>query len=124
MTFALWCILVAGLLPFLWSTLSKSEGRYDNSQPRLQQKTGWRQRADWAQQNAWEAFAPFAAGVLVAHWAHAGQATVDTLAGVFILCRIGHGLAYIGDKPTLRSLVWTAGLFCVVGLYVAAAKAG
>lgn len=124
MTFALWCILVAGLLPFLWSTLSKSEGRYDNSRPRLQQKTGWRQRADWAQQNAWEAFAPFAAGVLVAHWVHAGQATVDTLAGLFILCRIGHGLAYIADRPTLRSLIWTAGLFCVIGLYVAAARAG
>ncbi|HMX16637.1 MAG TPA: MAPEG family protein [Rhodocyclaceae bacterium] len=123
MTIALWCILVAGLLPFVWSTLSKSGSRYDNARPRLQEKTGWRQRADWAQQNAWEAFAPFAAAVLVAHWTHAPQGTVDLLAGLFIACRIGHGLAYLGDRPTLRSLIWTGGLLCVIGLYVSAARA-
>lgn len=123
MSFAFWCILIAALLPYVWSTLSKLEGKYDNAQPRLQKKTGWRQRADWAQQNSWEAFAPFAAAVLVAHAAHAAQTTTDLLAGLFILLRLGHGAAYLANRPTLRSLLWTGGLLCVIGLFVAAARA-
>ena len=123
MNLAFWCILIAALLPYLWSTLSKTPGQYDNAQPRLQSKTGWRQRADWAQQNAWEAFAPFAAAVLVAHLAHAAQANIDLLAGLFILFRLGHGAAYLGNRPTLRSLLWTGGIACVIGLFMAAARA-
>lgn len=123
MTFAYWCILIAALLPYVWSTLSKTEGRYDNTQPRLHPRKGWRQRADWAQQNSWEAFAPFAAAVLVAHMAHAAQPTVDVLAGSFIAFRVAHGVAYLANRPTLRSLLWTGGMLCVVGLFVAAAYA-
>ena len=122
MNFAFWCILIAAFLPYLWGTLSKTSGRYDNAQPRLQSKTGWRQRADWAQQNSWEAFAPFAAAVLVAHTAHAAQATTDLLAGLFIVFRIGHGAAYLANRPTLRSLSWLGGILCVIGLFVAAAR--
>ncbi|MFA6312956.1 MAG: MAPEG family protein [Sterolibacterium sp.] len=123
MTFAFWCILAATVLPYVWGTLSKASKRYDNSQPRLQQKTGWRQRADWAQQNSWEAFGPFAAAVLMAHWLHVAQPTIDLLAGLFILCRIAYGVAYIMNLATLRSLIWTGGVVCVLGLYVAAATA-
>ncbi len=32
--------------------------------------------------------------------------TIDALAGVFILARIIHGVAYIKDQPRLRSLAW------------------
>lgn len=123
MTFALWCILVASLLPYVWSTLSKTSRGFDNSRPRLHQKAGWRQRADWAQQNSWEAFAPFAAAVLVAHWLHVAQPTIDWLAGLFILFRIAYGVAYLMNLATLRSLIWTCGMICVLGLYFAAAKA-
>ena len=123
MTFAFWCVLVATLLPYVWGTLSKSSRAYDNSRPRLQQKTGWRQRADWAQQNSWEAFAPFAAAVLIAHWLHVAQPTIDWLAGLFILFRVVHGVAYMMNLATLRSLVWTGGMICVLALYFAAAKA-
>jgi len=123
MSFAFWCILIAALLPYAWSILSKLEGKYDNAQPRLHAKTGWRKRADWAQQNAWEAFAPFAAAVLIAQSAHATQATIDLLAGLFILFRLGHGVAYLANRPTLRSLAWTGGILCVIGLFVAAGRA-
>ena len=122
MTFAFWCVLAATMLPFLWGTLSKATKAYDNSQPRLQQKMGWRQRADWAQQNSWEAFAPFAAAVLIAHVLHVAQPTIDWLAGLFILFRLAYGIAYIANLATLRSLIWTGGIACVVGLYIAAAK--
>ncbi len=42
MTLAFWCVLIAALLPYVWGSLSKSGGSYDNARPRLQQKTGRR----------------------------------------------------------------------------------
>jgi len=100
MSFALWMILVAILLPTL---------------------TGWRKRADWAQRNHFEALAPFAAAVLVATITHANPATVNALAGAWVLCRVGYTACYIGDRPTLRSLAWSVGFFCVIGLFVVSA---
>jgi uncharacterized MAPEG superfamily protein len=123
MTFAYWGILLTAFLPLVWVGAAKAGGGdYDNSKPRifLQNLSGWQQRADWAQANAYENFPPFAAGVLVAHAAGAPQLTIDILVGVFLLARITHGIAYILDKPTLRSIVWTVGFFCTVGLFLAA----
>ena len=61
MTTALWCVFVASMLPYVLATLSKVGRPYDNAKPRAGGHSGWQQRADWAQANAWEAFAPFAA---------------------------------------------------------------
>lgn len=124
MTFAYWCILLVAFLPLVWVGAAKvGGGSYDNSRPRvfLQSLTGWQQRADWAQANAYENFPPFAAGVLVAHAVGASQISIDMLAGTFLAARIAHGLAYIFDKPTLRSAVWSLGFLCMVGLFLAAA---
>jgi uncharacterized MAPEG superfamily protein len=125
MTLAFWCVLVAAVLPIVWAGVAKSKASYDNRTPRdwLARLDGWRQRANWAQANAWEAFAPFAAAVIIAHLAGARQGTIDLLALVFIAARIGHGLLYIADRATLRSIAWTIGFGCVVGLFVAAATA-
>ena len=62
MTCALWCVLAAMFLPYLWVGFAKSGG-FDNAAPRetLEHLEGWRKRADWAQKNAFEAFPPFAA---------------------------------------------------------------
>src|SRR3546814_3931797 len=53
MTTALWCVLVAALLPFLFTGLAKASKRFDNAAPRdyFEQSTGWRKRAHWAQLN-------------------------------------------------------------------------
>lgn len=122
MTFAYLCVLIAAILPIVWIGAAKmaSQG-YDNDRPRpfLAQLQGWQQRADWAQQNALEAFPPFAAAVIIANMTGANPATINILAGVFILARILHGLCYIADKGALRSLVWTVGFGCVVGLFIA-----
>jgi uncharacterized MAPEG superfamily protein len=123
MTTALWCILAATMLPYLLAGLSKVGRPYDNARPRESGHGGWQRRADWAQANAWEAFAPFAAAVLVAHYARAPQPTVDMLALGFIAFRIGHAAAYLGNKPSLRSALWLGGFVCVVGLFVVAARA-
>lgn len=123
MTLAYWCVLVAAILPIVWAGAAKSHGSFDNSAPRdwLARLDGWRQRANWAQANAWEAFAPFAAAVIIAHLAGARQGTIDGLAITFIAMRIAHGLLYIADKAMLRTIVWTIGFGCVVGLFVVAA---
>ena len=123
MTTAFWCVLAATVLPYVWSTLSKVGQQYDNALPRAGEYGGWQRRANWAQQNAWEAFAPFAAAVLIAHWLKTPQSTVDLLALLFIGFRIAHGIAYVADYPKSRSLMWVGGIGCVIALYVVAARA-
>lgn len=127
MTFAYWCILIACLLPLFCAAYAKKAGGFrfkDNHNPRgfLAHTQGAAARAHAAQQNGFEAFAPFAAAVLTAHaTGNAGQATVNTLAGLFILFRLAFIWCYIADKAVLRSLMWAGGFACTVGLFVAAA---
>ncbi|ENX0523524.1 hypothetical protein FAE79_001681 [Neisseria gonorrhoeae] len=127
MTFAYWCILIACLLPLFCAVYAKKAGGFrfkDNHNPRgfLAHTQGAAARAHAAQQNGFEAFAPFAAAVLTAHaTGNAGQATVNTLAGLFILFRLAFIWCYIADKAALRSLMWAGGFACTVGLFVAAA---
>lgn len=127
MTFAYWCILIAYLLPLFCAAYAKKAGGFwfkDNHNPRdfLAHTQGAAARAHAAQQNGFEAFAPFAAAVLTAHaTGNAGQATVNTLAGLFILFRLAFIWCYIADKAALRSLMWAGGFACTVGLFVAAA---
>jgi uncharacterized MAPEG superfamily protein len=123
MTIAYWCVLAAILLPYGWVIAAKAAPGYDNAAPRLHlaQLSGWRQRAAWAQLNAFEALPPFAAAVIIAQQLGAPQGRVDLLALGFIGFRLAHGLTYIGDRPTLRSLVWAGGMGCVIGLFILAA---
>jgi uncharacterized MAPEG superfamily protein len=51
--------------------------------------------------------------------AGADQMIVDVLAGVFLTLRVLHGVFYIQDKATLRSLAWTMGFMCIIGLFLA-----
>lgn len=123
MTFAYWCVLLTAFLPLVWVGAAKvGAGDYDNARPRifLEHLTGWQQRANWAQANAYENFPPFAAGVIIAHLVGVNQPIIDGLAGVYLLARITHGIAYILDKPTLRSLVWTLGFFSMIALFLSA----
>lgn len=125
MTFAYWCVLFAALMPIVWSGVAKAGAdAFDNSRPRvyLAAIQGYRQRANWAQQNAWEAFAPFAAGVVIASQVGVAQTTIDALAGVFMVARILHGVFYVTDRATLRSLVYIIGLLCTVGFFIAGAE--
>ncbi|PWG61548.1 MAPEG family protein [Spiribacter halobius] len=123
MTLALWTLLIAAIIPYIFAGLAKSRGDFDNARPRtwLAQVEGWRQRAHWAQLNSYEAFPPFAAAVLTAELTDADQAWVNGLALLFVLLRLAYGAAYITDRPTLRSSLWTAAFACVAGLFVAAA---
>lgn len=125
MTFAYWCVLIAAFLPIVWAGAAKfGKPGFDNARPRefLAALDGWPARANWAQANSYEAFPPFAAGVIIAHaTGNADQGTIDLLAGIFIVARIAYGLLYIADRASLRSFVWLAGFGAMVGLFIAAA---
>ena len=132
MTLAYWCVLMAAILPYLFTGLAKfgpkdpaaqPAPKYDNHAPRahLDKLTGRRLRAHWAQLNSFEAFPFFAAAVIIAHQMQANQEAVDTLAAGFILFRVAYGLAYVSDKPSQRSLMWMGGILCCIGLFVVSA---
>lgn len=123
---AYWCVLIAALLPYAWVLVAKTSGdRYDNRDPRgwLARQTSARvHRADAAQLNGYEAFAPFAAGVVLAQLAGVAAERIALLSLIFVVFRILHGLVYVaGWKHSLRSLVWSVAFACVVLLYVQAA---
>lgn len=111
-------------MPIVWQGLAKFLIRrsYKNSQPRasLAMAEGEAQRATWAHDNSWEAFAPFAAAVIIAFQVGCLPASVNRFALVFIAARVLYGLCYIFDKSTLRSGVWAVGFGSVVGLFLLA----
>ena len=113
-------VLIAALLPYLTVGGAKAQPAYDNSKPRdsLATLTGWRARANWAHQNHFEAFAPFAAAVILAEISHASQSRIDALAVAFVAIRVAYTAAYLGNAASVRTLIWMAGLACVVWLFV------
>ena len=129
MTLAYWMVLAAAFVPYIGTSYAKfSDGglrTYDNRAPRTQADSlpPPRRRAYLAQLNGFEAFPPFAAGVVIAHLAGGPQAWIDALAATFVALRVIYTGCYIYDKPTARSLVWAAALACVVGLFVAGGMA-
>jgi uncharacterized MAPEG superfamily protein len=122
MTIAFWCVLATALLPYLGTVVAKAGGRMPtraNHNPRewLDQLQGWPKRAHWFQQNSFEAFPAFAAAVIIAQFAHGPQGKIDVLAMAFVGFRGLHFLFYLADVSTARSLVWFAGMGCVIWLF-------
>jgi uncharacterized MAPEG superfamily protein len=125
LSIALWCVLVAGLLPYVATLIAKSKRGFDNANPRvwLDGQQGFRQRANSAQLNSFEAFPLFAAAVIIATFLQAPQGGVDVLAAGFVIARLLYIACYVGNLAALRSVLWFAGLACCVALFVMAAKA-
>jgi uncharacterized MAPEG superfamily protein len=123
MTTALWCVLIAALLPYVATVTAKAGARFDNNNPRdwLAKQEGYRRRANAAQANSFEAFPLFAAAVIVAYLLHANQSRVDMLAIGFVAARVAYILCYVGDWAALRSLAWLAGIACAVAIFVSGA---
>ena len=127
MTFAYWCIFAAMLMPLGCAFYAKKGAGFvftrDNGNPRafLEKAEGAAARANAAQQNCFEAFAPFAAAVIVAHaTGNAAQSVINIWAGLFVLFRLLFIFCYIADEPRLRSMMWSAGFVCIIALFVAA----
>jgi uncharacterized MAPEG superfamily protein len=126
MTLAYWCVLIAMLLPWIAASYAKKSGGFstdDNHQPRefLANAGGKAARANAAQQNGYEIFAPFAAAVIIAHATeNAAQFTINFWSVLFILSRLGYFYCYINDKSFARSCIWGFGVLCIIALYIAA----
>lgn len=123
---AYWCVLIAALLPYVWIVVAKKGApNYNNRNPRAwiaKQEGNYKvQRANAAHLNAFEAFAPFAAGVVMAQLAGVDHARIALLAVAFVVLRVLHGILYLADVQLARSLVWLAGFACVVALLLLAA---
>lgn len=118
---ALICVLIAGLMPYLWTTVAKIAGpRYDNRNVREWQSrlSGLPQRAHAAHLNSFEAFPFFAAAVLAALVSSADAQRVAQLSIGFIVARVLYGAVYLADYPRTRSLVWFIGLACVLAIFL------
>lgn len=124
MSIAYWCILIAAVLPYVWVSIAKAGGkRYDNRDPRkwlASQENPRSHRANAAQLNAFEAFPAFAASVLMAQFAQVDGQRVIWLAMAFVVLRVLHGIFYIADIHSLRSLVWFGGFASVIMLMLSA----
>ncbi len=124
MSLAYWCVLVCAVLPYVWVAVAKVRPGYNNRNPRAwagKSENYLVQRTYAAHLNAFEAFAPFAAGVVLAQLAGVAAPTINTLACAFVVFRTLHGVLYLADKPLLRSLAWLGGITCPVALLVLAA---
>lgn len=119
MTIAYWCVLIIILFPYFFTFLAKTSKHFNNHDPRsyLETVTGWRKRAHNTQLNSFEAIPSFGLAVIIAHLMHVDQFKLDTLAVIFVVTRIFYAIFYLADKPTLRSLIWTVGMVCVIAMF-------
>jgi uncharacterized MAPEG superfamily protein len=113
MTVAEWCIFGALMLYLLTIASVKWIGfrRFDNARPRdpAFYSDPLRSRALGAHQNGIESFPFFAVAVLLAEYRAGPQQLIDELAVLFLIVRVAYVLTYLGDRPTLRSILWSTG---------------
>ena len=120
MPIAYWCVLIAALLPIALASYAKMGVESDNRYPREEYDNlpPAKRRAYAAHQNAYENFPFFAVAVIVAMTLGAAPATVNMLAMAYVAVRVIHGLLYINNVPTLRSLAFGIGLLINIAIFV------
>jgi uncharacterized MAPEG superfamily protein len=121
MTAAEWCVFGTLMLYLLTIAPIKWIGfrRFDNSRPR---DPGFyddpiASRALGAHQNGIEAFPFFAIAVLLAEFRGGPQRLVNELAVLFLIVRIAYVFTYLGDRPTLRSILWGIGFTINIAIF-------
>ena len=128
MTIALFCILLATLIPIVCAglakgksmTVSHKDGGYDNRSPRdwLAKQEGFKKWAQAAQENSWEALPFFAAAVIVSHMLGVIGWLPNALAVAFIVLRVIYVWLYVSAKQNARSLVWTTAFFVNIAIFL------
>lgn len=76
----------------------------------------WGQRANRAHLNAVEAFAPYAALVLIVHVTGQESAMTAFWAMAFFWLRLAHAIVYWFAVPFVRTLLFTLGFISICGL--------
>ncbi len=128
MTIALFCILLAAIMPIVCAGLSKGkamsvsrrEGGYDNRNPRdwIKTQEGFSKWADAAQANCWEALPFFAAAVIVSHMLGVVGWLPNALAVLFIVLRIVYVWLYVTARQRERSLVWSVAFLVNIAIFL------
>jgi uncharacterized MAPEG superfamily protein len=77
----------------------------------------WGKRADRTYLNAVEVFAPFAALVIVAHLVGKANAMTAFWTICFFWLRLAHAVVYLLGVPYVRTVIFTLGFVCVVGIF-------
>jgi len=113
MTLAEWMIFAAVILFLLTVAPVKALGykTFDNSNPRdpTFYKPGVASRALGAHVNGIETFPFFAFAVLLAEFRQLPQNWIDELAIAFVVVRVFFVFAYLGNRSTIRTLLWNLG---------------
>jgi uncharacterized MAPEG superfamily protein len=113
MTIAECCVFAAVMLYLLTIGAAKWIGAasYDNANPRdpVFYQDAIRARALGAHYNGIESFPLFAFAVLLAEFRAAPQSLINELAILFLIVRAAYVLTYIGDRPRLRTILWSIG---------------
>jgi len=128
MTIALFCILLAALMPLVCAGLSKwrgfqvshRDGGYDNRNPRdwIVRQEGFAKWAHGAQENSWEAFPFFAAAVIVSHMLGVIGTLPNALAVAFVALRGVYVLLYVTGRHKWRSRVWALALAVNIAIFL------
>jgi uncharacterized MAPEG superfamily protein len=121
MTIAEWCVFGSLMLylltiaPLKWIRFRG----FDNSKPRdpAFYEDPIAARSLGAHQNGIEAFPFFAVAVLLAEYRAAPQRLIDELAVLFLIVRIAYVFTYLGNRPTLRSILWSIGFAINIAIF-------
>jgi len=121
MTVAEWCVFGSLMLYLLTIAPVKAIGlrRFDNAKPRdpAFYDDPIAARALGAHLNGIEAFPFFAVAVLLAEFRAGPQHLIDELAVLFLIVRIAYVFTYLGNRPTLRSILWSIGFAINLGIF-------
>ena len=128
MTVAEWCVFGTLMLYLLtiaavkWTALRG----FDNARPRDPDfyQDPIRARALGAHQNGIEAFPFFAVAVLLAEFRLGPQRLIDELAVLFLIVRIAYVFTYLGNRPMLRSILWSLGFAINIAIFFLPAVRG
>ena len=121
MTIAEWCVFGAVIRYLLTIAPFKPIGwrDFDNAKPRdpAFYQDPLRARALGAHLNGIETFPFFAAAILLAEFRAAPQNLIDELAVLFLIVRIAFVFTYLGNRPTLRTILWNIGFAINVAIF-------
>ncbi len=121
LTYLAWtALLIAALwIPYVicQSTTNGLPGPPNYADPTPRPVPLWGLRANRAHLNAVEAFAPFAAMVLIAHVTGQANGMTAFWSAAFFWLRLAHAIIYLAGIPYLRTIVFTLGFICVAGLF-------
>ena len=120
MSIALWCVFLAGIMPYLIVLLAKGGGDLDGDQTQPWEKrlTGYKARAYAAHQNAMDIFPFFTIAVMMAEMQRAPREMLDYMALGFIVLRVIYTIFSLMDQTTLRSITWALAWLTATGIFL------